>query len=99
MNLRNLAIWGLIILAVFAVFSVMTSGSRDGGSGKVTYSQLLDRIDSGEVRSAVVHGQLIEARDRQGHLLTATGPLDTTELQKALEAHGADLDFEQPGAG
>ncbi len=99
MNLRNLAIWGLIILAVFAVFSVMTSGSRDGGSGKVTYSQLLEHIDSGDVRSAVVHGQVIEARDRQGHLLTATGPLDTTELQKALEAHGADLDFEQPGAG
>ncbi|HEY5072113.1 MAG TPA: ATP-dependent zinc metalloprotease FtsH [Caulobacteraceae bacterium] len=99
MNLRNLAIWGMVILAVFAVFSLMTSGSRGGASGKVTYSQLLERIDSGDVRSAVVHGQLIEARDRQGHGLTATGPLDTTELQRRLEAHGADLDFEQPGAG
>jgi len=99
MNLRNLAIWGLIILAVLAVFSVMTSGSRDGGPSKVTYSQLLDRIDSGDVKSAVVHGQMIEAHDRQGHVMTATGPLDTGELQKRLEAHGADLDFEQPGAG
>jgi cell division protease FtsH len=99
MNLRNLAIWGMIILAVFAVFSVMTSGSRGGGADHVTYSQLLERVDAGDVKSAVVHGQAIEARDRQGKTLTATGPLDTSELQKRLEAHGADLDFEQPGAG
>jgi len=99
MNLRNLAIWGVIVLALFAVYSVMTSGSRAANSGEVSYSQLLGRIDSGDVRSAVVHGQDIEATDRQGHTLTATGPIDTGDLQKRLEAHGADLAFKQPGAG
>src|SRR5665213_1164210 len=99
MNLRNLAIWGVIVLALFAVYSVMTSGSRAANSGEVSYSQLLGRIDSGDVRSAVVHGQDIEATDRQGHTLSATGPIDTGDLQKRLEAHGADLAFKQPGAG
>jgi cell division protease FtsH len=65
----------------------------------VAYSELLSRVDSGDVRSAKIHGQTIEAQNRQGATLTATGPLDTEDLQKRLEAHGASFEFEQPGAG
>ena len=99
MNLRNLAIWGVIVLALFAVYIVMTNGSATGGSSQVAYSELLSRVDNGDVKSAKIHGQVIEAHDRQGHVITATGPLDTADLQKRLEAHGAAFDFAQPGAG
>jgi cell division protease FtsH len=99
MNLRNLAIWGVIVLALIAVFSIMNSGSHGGNSHQVAYSELLSRVDSGDVRSAKIHGQTIEAQNRQGATLTATGPLDTEDLQKRLEAHGASFEFEQPGAG
>jgi cell division protease FtsH len=99
MNLRNLAIWGVIVLALIAVFSIMNSGSHGGNAHQVAYSDLLTRVDSGDVRSVKIHGQTIEARDRQGETLTATGPLDTDDLQKRLEAHGASFEYEQPGAG
>jgi cell division protease FtsH len=99
MNLRNLAIWGVIVLALIAVFSIMNSGSHGGNSHQVAYSELLSRVDSGDVRAAKIHGQTIEARDRQGATITATGPMDTDDLQKRLEAHGASFEFEQPGAG
>ncbi|HEV2364791.1 MAG TPA: ATP-dependent zinc metalloprotease FtsH [Caulobacteraceae bacterium] len=99
MNLRNLAIWGAIVLALVAIYSVMTNGAHPGQSTKVTYSELLNRIDDGDIKAAKVRGQEIEAVDRQGHQFTATGPVDTTDLQKRLEARGADLDFQQPGAG
>jgi cell division protease FtsH len=99
MNLRNLAIWGVIVLALIAVFSIMNSGSHGGSSHQVAYSDLLSRVDSGDVRSVKIHGQTIEARDRQGETLTATGPMETEDLQKRLEQHGASFEFEQPGAG
>ena len=100
MNLRNFAIWGAIVLVLVAVYSVMTNGVREGGGAtKVTYSQLMSRVDAGDIKSAKVQGQSIEAHDGHGHVLTATGPMDTTDLQRRLEAHGSDIDFAQPGAG
>ena len=99
MNLRNLAIWGVIIVVLIAVYSVMTNGARGGPTRQIAYSELLTRVDSGDVKSAKIRGQTIEATDRQGVTLTATGPLDTSDLQHRLEAHGASFDFEQPGAG
>ena len=99
MNLRNLAIWGVIVVALIAVYSVMTNSAHGGGARQVAYSALLTQIDSGDIKSAKIHGQTIEARDKQGNSITATGPLDTSDLQHRLEAHGAAYDFEQPGAG
>ncbi|HEX4741260.1 MAG TPA: ATP-dependent zinc metalloprotease FtsH [Caulobacteraceae bacterium] len=99
MNLRNLAIWGVIVLALVAVFSIMNSGSHGGNSHQVAYSDLLNKVDSGDIRAVKIHGQTIEARDRQGATLTATGPLDTEDLQRRLEAHGASFEFESPNGG
>ena len=98
MNLRSLAIWGAIVLVLVAVFGVMNSGPH-GPSKGVTYSEMLTRVDSGEIKSVKIKGQTVEAHDRTGQTLTATGPLDTSDLQRRLEAHGAAFDFEQPGAG
>ena len=87
MNLRNLAIWGAIVLVLIAIYSVMATGAREGGAAsKITYSQLLSRVDAGDIKTVKVQGQAIEAHDRQGHTLTATGPTDTTDLQRRLEA-------------
>jgi cell division protease FtsH len=99
MNMRNLAIWGAIVLVLVAVFGVMNAGSHSGPTSQITYSELLTRVDSGDIKSAKIHGQTIESQDRQGHTLVATGPLETSDLQKRLEAHGAAFAFETPGAG
>jgi len=99
MNLRNLAIWGAIVLVLVAVFGVMNSGSHGGPSHTISYSTLLNRVDSGDIRSVKIHGQTIEAQDHQGQTLVATGPLETSDLQHRLEAHGAAFEFEQPGGG
>jgi len=99
MNLRNLAIWGVVVVVLIAVYSVMTNGAHGGQNHQIAYSELLQRVDSGSIKQAKIHGQTIEATDRQGALYTATGPADTTDLEHRLEQHGAAFDFEQPGAG
>jgi cell division protease FtsH len=99
MNLRNLAIWGVIVLALVLVFSIMNSGGRGASAHQITYSEMLAKVDSGDIRSAKIKGQTIEAHDRQNVTLSATGPLDNDDLQKRLEAHGATFEFESPSAG
>ncbi|HZZ36416.1 MAG TPA: ATP-dependent zinc metalloprotease FtsH, partial [Caulobacteraceae bacterium] len=91
--------WGVIIVALVAVFTVMNGGARGGNPGPMSYSQLLRKVDNGEVRSAVIHGQEIDVRDKDNKPLTAIGPINTTELEKRFEAHGVDYQFREPGAG
>ena len=99
MNLRNLAIWGVIVVVLIAVYSVMTNTSHAGPVHQISYSELLKQVDGGDIKKAKIHGQTIDATNGQGVDFSATGPADTTDLEHRLEAHGADLEFEPPGAG
>ena len=44
MNLRNLAIWGVIVVVLIGLYSMMTGGGHAAGSGQITYSQLLSKV-------------------------------------------------------
>jgi cell division protease FtsH len=99
MNLRNLAIWGVVVLAIIAVYTMMTNGAHGGGAVAVPYSKLLAEVDNGDIRAVKIHGMAIEAQDRQGATVTTNGPQDTSDLERRLEAHGATIAFEPPGAG
>ena len=99
MTMRNLAIWGVIVVALVAIFGVLNVGGHGGAARQVSYSEMLSRVDSGDIRSVKIHGQTLEAKDRQGAVLQTIGPNDTQDLERRLEAHGAAFEFEQPGAG
>jgi len=99
MNLRNLAIWGVIVVALIAVYSVMTNSARGGNAQPIAYSALLAKVDGGDIRTVKIHGQTIEAHDQHGATYTATGPMETSDLQHRMDTHGTAYDFEQPGAG
>src|SRR6202522_936755 len=99
MTMRNLAIWGVIVLALVAIFGVLNSGGHGGSARQISYSEMLSRVDSGDIKSVKIHGQTLEAKDRSGATLSTIGPLDTQDLEHRLEAHGAAFEFEQPGAG
>ncbi len=99
MTMRNLAIWGVIVLALVAIFGVLNSGGRVGAARQITYSDMLAKVDAGDIKSVKIHGQTLEAKDRQGAVLSTVGPLDTQDLEHRLEAKGAGFEFEQPGAG
>jgi cell division protease FtsH len=99
MNLRNLAIWGVIIVVLIAVYSVMTNSAHTGASRPLTYSELLQKVGSGDITKATIRGQGIDAFDRQKNEFTITGPADTTDLEHLFEQHGVAFDFQPPSAG
>ncbi|MDD3837899.1 MAG: ATP-dependent zinc metalloprotease FtsH [Phenylobacterium sp.] len=99
MNLRNLAIWAVIVVVLIGLYSMMTGGSHAAGASEISYSQMLARVDSGEVKRAVIRGPTIEAQTADGKVLTAMTGNDQEELVRRLESQGADVQFKPAGGG
>ena len=67
MNLRNLAIWGVIVVVIIALYSVLNPNSHGANApNEISYSQLLQKVDSDQVKDVVVRGEMVQAQDAAG---------------------------------
>jgi cell division protease FtsH len=97
MNLRNLVIWGVIIVVLIGLYSMMTGGGRQPASSEISYSQLLARVNAGDVKSAVIRGSVVEIHDQQSKTYVANTPPNQEDLVKRLEGQGADIQVKPAG--
>jgi cell division protease FtsH len=97
MNMRNLVIWGVIVVALIGLYSMMAGGSRTAASHEVTYSQLLAKVNAGEVKKASIRGEDVEITDQGNKTFTAVTPANQDDLVKRLEAQGADISVKPAG--
>ncbi|MDP2214471.1 ATP-dependent zinc metalloprotease FtsH [Phenylobacterium sp.] len=97
MNMRNMAIWGVIVVVLIGLYSMMSGGGQAANTREITYSQLLAQIDSGRVASAVIRGSAVEVRNSEGQVSTAVTPNNQEELVKRLEAQNADITVKPAG--
>jgi len=98
MNLRNLVIWGVIVVVLVGLYSMMTGGAgRAAGQSEITYSQLLTKVNSGEVRQAVIQGATVQIKDQANKTYTAVTPASQEDLIKRLESQGADIAVKPAG--
>ncbi|WP_372786670.1 ATP-dependent metallopeptidase FtsH/Yme1/Tma family protein, partial [Phenylobacterium sp.] len=93
MNLRNLAIWGVIVVVLIGLYSMVTGGGKAASAGEITYSQLLGKVNAGQVKSAEFRGPSVTVTDQAGKPFTAVTPNDQQDLTKRLEAQGANISF------
>jgi len=94
MNLRNLAIWAVIVVVAAGVWSMMNRGGAGGANGpaaEVSYSTLLKRVDSGEVKAATFRGSLVEVQAKDDKTFTVVAPANSEELLKRMEANGVNV--------
>jgi cell division protease FtsH len=97
MTLRNLAIWGVIVVVLVGLWSLMNQGARGGATNEVSYSQMLNRVDSGHVKKAILRGEQVEVTDDSGKIYVAETPFNQDELVKHLETSGADIQVKAVG--
>jgi len=97
MNLRNLVIWGVLVVVLIGLYSMVTGGGHATGASEISYSQLLSKADAGEIKSAVFRGPVVEVHDNANHAFTAVTPTNQDDLVHSLKAHGADFDFKPVG--
>ena len=97
MNLRNLAIWGVIVLALAGLYSVMTSSQKSANISEVSYSQLLERVGSGTLKKAEISGSRVQVTDKANKIYATTTPANQDALVSRLEAQGVDIQVKAPG--
>ncbi|MFN4297981.1 MAG: ATP-dependent zinc metalloprotease FtsH [Brevundimonas sp.] len=102
MNLRTLAIVGVIMMAVLAAYA-MVGPSGPGTAGKtgagarptdITYSELLARIQAGEIESVVIKGDTVRGVFNDETTFAATTPYPNEGLIERLEAAEVAMDVE-----
>jgi cell division protease FtsH len=59
MNMRNLALLGVVLFLLIALVTVMTTSSGTGGATEVSYSDFQRQVDSGAIKEATIKGNKV----------------------------------------
>jgi cell division protease FtsH len=81
-NLRNFALWVIIVLLVLALFSLFQNPGQRTASNDITFSQLLAEVDQGKVRDVVIQGHDITGTMNDGKSFTTYAPNDPSLVQR-----------------
>ena len=55
-NLRNFALWVIIVLLLLALFTLFQNPSTRTASQDISFSELLAAVDKGDVANVVIQG-------------------------------------------
>ena len=55
MNMRNFAIWAVIGVVLFGIYGLVSNGANGAAPTPIGYSDMLDKIASGQVKQAILH--------------------------------------------
>jgi cell division protease FtsH len=81
-NLRNFALWVIIVLLLLALFSLFQNPSQRAASNDITFSQLLAEVDQGKVRDVVIQGNDITGTMNDGKPFQTYAPNDPSLVQR-----------------
>ncbi|MFO1154581.1 MAG: ATP-dependent zinc metalloprotease FtsH [Rhodospirillales bacterium] len=87
---RNLALWVIVALLVFALFNLFQGSAPRGSQQSLAYSDFIQQVDSGEVREVTLKGQTISGVLRDGRSITTFAPADG-ELIDRLQKHSVRI--------
>ncbi len=95
-NLRNFALWVIIILLVLALFTLFQNPNQRASSQDISFSQLLSEVDQGKVRDVVIQGPDIHGTFTNGSSFATYAPNDPT-LVKRLYDGKVSITAKPPG--
>jgi cell division protease FtsH len=75
-NLRNFALWVIIVLLLLALFTVFQNPGQRTVSQDISFSQLLNDVDQGKVRDVVIQGPEIHGTYTDGRGFNTYAPSD-----------------------
>ena len=91
---RNFGIWIVIALLLVALFSLFQSQSMRGSTAEISYSDFLDKVSSGSVKSFTYTNGTISAKEGDKALVTY-GPLSDADL-KLFRDKKVEMNFRPP---
>src|SRR5450631_2659145 len=95
-NLRNFALWVIIVLLLLALFSLFQNPGQRAVNNDITFSQLLADVDQGRVRDVVIQGHDITGTYNDGKPFQTYAPPDPSLVQR-LYGKGVSITAKPPG--
>jgi len=81
-NLRNFALWVIIVLLLLALFTLFQNPGQRTTAQDISFSQLLTEVDQGRVRDVVIQGPEIHGTFSNGTSFQTYAPSDPGLVQK-----------------
>ena len=82
---RNLALWVIIALLVFALFNLFQGSSRQETQAQLAFSDFVTAVESGEIRDVTMQGNNITGHYRDGRNFSTYAPDDANLVAKLTE--------------
>src|ERR1700755_351437 len=95
-NLRNFALWVIIVLLLLALFTLFQNPGQRTSSQDISFSQLLTEVDQNHVRDVVIQGPEIHGTFTNGSSFQTYAPNDPT-LVKRLYDGKVSITAKPPG--
>ncbi|MBI1393173.1 MAG: ATP-dependent zinc metalloprotease FtsH [Alphaproteobacteria bacterium] len=91
MTTRNLVIWGLVFLFFFLMLQMFEFSPAGTQAKGLTYSEFIDRVDSGAIRSAEIDREKVKGVLSDGTPFETSIPFTAgADIAERLNASGAD---------
>jgi cell division protease FtsH len=81
-NLRNFALWVIIVLLLLALFTLFQNPGQRASSQDISFSQLLSEVDQGHVRDVIIQGPEIHGTFTNGSSFQTYAPNDPTLVSR-----------------
>jgi len=85
-NLRNFALWVIIVLLLLALFTLFQNPGQRTSSQDISFSQLLTEVDQGHVRDVVIQGPEIHGTFTNGSSFQTYAPSDPNLVKRLYDA-------------
>ncbi|WP_458758091.1 ATP-dependent zinc metalloprotease FtsH [Afipia sp. TerB] len=85
-NLRNFALWVIIVLLLLALFTLFQNPGQRAASQDISFSQLLTEVDANRVRDVVIQGPEIHGTFTNGSTFQTYAPSDPSLVKRLYDA-------------
>ncbi|MCL2715271.1 MAG: ATP-dependent zinc metalloprotease FtsH [Alphaproteobacteria bacterium] len=90
-NLRNFALWVIIVLLLLALFAMFQNSSQRVASTEIAFSEFLTAVDQGRVQDVTIQGSEVHGTLSNGQKFQTYAPKDET-LIKRLTDHNVRIE-------
>ena len=99
-NFRNFAVWAVIAVLLFLLFNLFQNPDGRRPVTEVSYSQFLERVERGEIKSVIIRENQITGQMTDGRPFITHAPANDPDIIKSLRAKKVEIRVkprEEPG--
>ncbi len=98
MQTRNYIVWALVISMILVLVTMSQGGEGNARAGEVTYTQLEELAESGQITEISIEENTYRATKTDGSKVSAVGPYDYLDnnVRENFEAQGITVNYKNP---